>query len=159
MVDLGGKPLTFEIRKVKADAAKKMYNNKTIRSMAKKVDKKVADPLDRQNLYSYINDQIDAEANIAVIDYRLKHAKEDNLTPYEIKQLKYDRQTQVDAKARAASQFKRTYERSTDEDFGLAWLAGLGFLLLIVAAVVVGFLWFFGPGFADNIKNIFGMLG
>ncbi len=158
VVDLGGKPLTFEIRKVKSDAAKKTYNSKAIKAMAKKVDKKIADSLDRANLYSYINDQIEAESNIAVIDFRLKHAKDDNLTPYEIKQLKYDRNAQVEAKARAAAQFKRTYSRSlTDNDAGGVWLAGLGLMLLFVAALVAVFMWFFGPNFSDNLKNIFGI--
>lgn len=160
VMDLGGKPLTLDIRRVKSKAAKKMYNSRSTKVMAKKVDKHVVDLYDREVLYGYINDQIEAESNIAVIDYRLKHAKADNLTPYEIDQLKYDRKAQQKAKARAESQFKRTYRSASENsDSGLVWLIGLGLLVLAVVGVAVGLAWFFGPNLLDNLKNWFGIGG
>ena len=160
VMDLGGKPLTLEIRQVKAGAAKKMYNSKSTKLMAKKVDKNVVDAYDRNMLYGYINDQIEAESNIAVIDFRLKHAKEDNLTEYEIKQLKYDRKAQHEAKSKAEAQFKRTYKRcSENSDYGLAWLLGLGALLLVVVGVAAGLAWFFGPDLLTHLKTWFGIGG
>ena len=160
VVDLGGKPLALDIRRVKANAAKKMYNSRSTKVWAKKVDKKVVDSYDRQVLYGYLNDQIEAESNIAVIDYRLKHAKADNLTPYEIDQLKYDRKAQQKAKARAESQFRRTYRScSEDSDSGAVWLVGLGILILAVVGVAVGLAWFFGPNLLENLKTWFGIGG
>lgn len=157
VMDLGGRPLTFDIRQVKAQAAKRMHNNKSIKAMAKKVDKRISDPYDRETLYGYINDQIEAESNIAVIEYRLKHAKDDNLTPYEIKQLKYDREAQIETQARAHAQFKRTYQRCLpDNDSGLGWLAGIGLMLLVLGAIVAGFIWLFGSGNLENLGSFLG---
>ena len=158
VLDMGGKPLTLDIRRVKAEAAKKMYNSRQIKVMAKRVDRKIPDSYDRNVLYSYLNNQIEAESNIAVIDYRLKHAKDDLLTDYEIKQLKMDRKTLTEEKEEASLRFRRMYKRCRNAaDASKAWMAGLGILILLVAAAAVGIAWFIGPDFLDNLKNWFGI--
>ena len=160
VMDLGGKPLTLDIRRVKSVAAKKMYNSRNAKVWAKKVDKHVVDSYDREELYGYLNDQIEAESNIAVIDYRLKHAKADNLTPYEIEQLRYDRKAQRKAKEKAERQFKRTYRACAEtQDSGGIWLMGFALLLLLVAGAAIGLAWFFGPDLLTHLKNWFGIGG
>ena len=159
MIDMGGRPLTLEIRQVKSKAAKKKYNDRRIKAYARKVRKNIpAGSIEQKDLYCYLNDQIQAESNIAVINHRLKHAKDDKLTYYEINQLKADRARQKGALKLAESQFKRTYDRSLSRnDAGGTWLLGLGVMLAVVVGVVAAFAWFFGPNFPDNLNNLFGI--
>ena len=159
MIDLGGRPLTLEIRQIKTKAAKKKYNDKRIRANAKRIRKNIpAGSLEQKDLYCYLNDQIEAESNIAVINHRLKHAKDDKLTQYEINQLKADRARQRSALKLAESQFRRTYDRTINKnDAGGSWFIGLGALLAVVVGLIVGFAWFFGPNFLDNLNSLFGI--
>jgi hypothetical protein len=157
MVDLGGQPITLEIREVKSKAAELMYKSARMQRRAKSVDKLATRYHDKQSLYQYLNEEIDTTANIAVIEYRLKQAKKDNLTAYEISQLRKDRAAQEEARKAAIRKFNRTFEKEDAKIKRRAWEDAFVAMLVLLIAAIVAFAWFFGPEFLDNLKNLFGI--
>ena len=128
-----------------------------MQSRAKKVDKLAAKYHDKRSLYQYLNEEIEAVSNIAVIDYRLKKAKLDNLTSYEISKLRRDRDDQETARKTAIRKFNRTFENEDAKIKRRAWGDALITMIVVLIAALIAFAWFFGPDFIENLKNLFGI--
>ena len=152
-VDLDGRAITLEMRKVRSAAAAKEYKNQA--RNAKRVKRLSADSRDKKKLYDLLNTQIQAESSIALAKHRLKT---EDLSQREIRNIKRDIANSKKSKQSAEKQFRWLFKRIAhyQKDAGGSWLMGLGFVLLILAALVVGFMMFFGPELWENVAKIFG---
>ena len=152
-VDLDGRAITLEMRKVRGAAAAKEYKRQA--RNAKRVKRLSADSRAKRKLYDLINTQIQAESTIALANHRLKT---EELSQREIKNIKRDIINNRKAKKAAEKQFHWFFKRiaHSSRDAGGSWLMGLGFVLLALVVVLVGFMWFFGPDLWDNVAKILG---
>ncbi|MBQ8529280.1 MAG: hypothetical protein IJ459_06035, partial [Clostridia bacterium] len=152
-VDLDGRAITLEMRKVRGAAAAKEYKRQA--RNAKRVKRLSADSRAKRKLYDLINTQIQAESTIALANHRLKT---EELSQREIKNIKRDIANNKKAKKVAEKQFHWFFKRiaHSSRDAGGSWLMGLGFVLLALVVVLVGFMWFFGPDLWDNVAKILG---
>ena len=152
-VDLDGRAITLEMRKVRAAAAAKEYKRQA--KNAKKVKRLATESRAKTKLYDLINTQIQAESAMALANHRLKT---ETLTEREKKNVKRDIANAKKSKKAAEKQFRWFYKRAKniDKDAGGSWLMGIGFVLLILIAALVGFMWFFGPDLWENVAKIMG---
>ena len=152
-VDLDGRAITLEMRKVRAAAAAKEYKRQA--KNAKKVKRLATESRAKTKLYDLINTQIQAESAMALANHRLKT---ETLTEREKKNVKRDIANAKKSKKAAEKQFRWFYKRAKniDKDAGGSWLMGIGFVLLILIVALVGFMWFFGPDLWENVAKIMG---
>ena len=153
-VDMDGRAITLEMRKIKTAAAAKEY--KKLAGRAKRVSRLSAERRDKQKLYDLLNTQIDAKSTVALAKYRLKH---ENVPKHEKAQLKKDIAVNTKAAKMAAKRFDWLLGRlkNLGKDMGGSWMMGIGLLLVVLIGAIAAFLYFFGADFFGAIGSTFGL--